>query len=122
MKGTFPVRARPAPAPIMFAHRLGRKLTQIRKAGKLAPWLRPDAKSQVSVVYENDQPVAISNVERLKDSGVTAIVGAYGSGITFVTTQEAEKYRIVVHSFSTRDPVGPSLRDFFHRKRRLVYG
>ncbi len=50
------------PAPIMFAHRLGRKLTQIRKAGKAAPWLRPDAKSQVSVVYENDRPVAISNV------------------------------------------------------------
>jgi len=50
------------PAPIMFAHYLGRKLTQIRKAGKLAPWLRPDAKSQVSVVYENDKPIAISNV------------------------------------------------------------
>ncbi len=49
------------PAPIMFAHRLGRKLTQIRKAGK-AHWLRPDAKSQVSVVYEDDVPVAISNV------------------------------------------------------------
>ena len=49
------------PAPIMFAHRLGRELTKIRKAGK-CPWLRPDAKSQVSVVYENDQPVAISNV------------------------------------------------------------
>jgi len=49
------------PAPIMFAHRLGRKLTQIRKSGKIH-WLRPDAKSQVSVVYENDEPVAISNV------------------------------------------------------------
>ena len=49
------------PAPIMFAHRLGRRLTQIRKSGKIH-WLRPDAKSQVSVVYENDQPVAISNV------------------------------------------------------------
>jgi S-adenosylmethionine synthetase len=49
------------PAPIMFAHRLGRELTRIRKAGK-CPWLRPDAKSQVSVVYENDKPVAISNV------------------------------------------------------------
>jgi S-adenosylmethionine synthetase len=49
------------PAPIMFAHRLGRKLTQIRKTGKV-PWLRPDAKSQVSVVYENGKPVAISNV------------------------------------------------------------
>ena len=33
------------PAPIMFAHRLGRELTRIRKAGKLAKWLRPDAKS-----------------------------------------------------------------------------
>ena len=49
------------PAPIMFAHRLGRELTKIRKSGK-CPWLRPDAKSQVSVVYENDKPVAISNV------------------------------------------------------------
>jgi len=49
------------PAPIMFAHRLGRELTKIRKSGK-APWLRPDAKSQVSVIYENGKPVAISNV------------------------------------------------------------
>ena len=49
------------PAPIMFAHRLGRRLTQVRKSGKVH-WLRPDAKSQVSVLYENDQPVAISNV------------------------------------------------------------
>jgi len=49
------------PAPIMFAHRLGRELTKIRKAGKVA-WLRPDAKSQVSVVYENGKPVSISNV------------------------------------------------------------
>jgi S-adenosylmethionine synthetase len=49
------------PAPIMFAHRLGRELTRIRKTGKV-PWLRPDAKSQVSVIYEDDRPVAISNV------------------------------------------------------------
>jgi S-adenosylmethionine synthetase len=49
------------PAPIMFAHRLGRQLTKIRKAGGAA-WLRPDAKSQVSVVYENNKPVRIANV------------------------------------------------------------
>src|SRR5262245_10294068 len=49
------------PAPIMFAHRLGRRLTKIRKSGKV-PWLRPDAKTQVSVVYENGRPVAIANV------------------------------------------------------------
>ena len=50
------------PAPIMYAHRLGKRLTQIRKAGKVAKWLRPDAKSQVSVVYEDNKPVGISNV------------------------------------------------------------
>ena len=49
------------PAPIMFAHRLGRELTRIRKGGSV-PWLRPDAKSQVSVIYENDKPVGIANV------------------------------------------------------------
>jgi S-adenosylmethionine synthetase len=49
------------PAPIMYAHRLGRALTKIRKAGKV-DWLRPDAKSQVSVVYEKNRPVAISNI------------------------------------------------------------
>jgi S-adenosylmethionine synthetase len=50
------------PAPIMFAHRLGRKLTEIRKAGKAAKWLRPDAKSQVSVEYVDGKPTRITNV------------------------------------------------------------
>src|SRR5882762_7286425 len=49
------------PAPIMFAHQLGSELTRIRKSGKVK-WLRPDAKSQVSVRYINDQPVEITNV------------------------------------------------------------
>jgi S-adenosylmethionine synthetase len=49
------------PAPIMFAHRLGRELTRIRKTGKVK-WLRPDAKSQVSVEYQDGKPVAIRNV------------------------------------------------------------
>ena len=50
------------PAPIMYAHRLGRELTAIRKAGKLAKWLRPDAKSQVSVEYVDGKPTRIVNV------------------------------------------------------------
>src|SRR5213596_2049953 len=49
------------PAPIMFAHRLGRELTRIRKNGKVG-WLRPDTKSQVSVIYENGKPIGISCV------------------------------------------------------------
>lgn len=43
---------------------------------------------------ESKPPVAISTVERLKDAGAAAIIGAYASGLTFVTTQEAEKYGI----------------------------
>ena len=49
------------PAPIMFAHRLGRELTRIRKTGGVK-WLRPDAKSQVSVEYEDGKPVRVTNV------------------------------------------------------------
>jgi S-adenosylmethionine synthetase len=49
------------PAPIMFAHQLGCELTRVRKTGAVK-WLRPDAKSQVSVQYVNDQPVRITNV------------------------------------------------------------
>ncbi len=49
------------PAPIMYAHRLGRELTKIRKKGNVK-WLRPDAKSQVSVQYEDGKPVHVTNV------------------------------------------------------------
>ena len=49
------------PTPIMLAHRLGRKLTEIRKSGKVK-WLRPDAKSQVSVRYVDGKPVEVVNV------------------------------------------------------------
>ena len=49
------------PAPIMYAHRLGSHLTKLRKTGK-AKWLRPDAKSQVSMLYENDKPVKVTSV------------------------------------------------------------
>ena len=49
------------PAPIAWAHRLMRRFTEERKEGRI-PWLRPDAKSQVSVVYEDGRPVRIDAV------------------------------------------------------------
>lgn len=49
------------PAPITYSHRLVKRQSEIRKSGKLS-WLRPDAKSQVTFVYENNQPVAIDAV------------------------------------------------------------
>jgi len=49
------------PAPITLAHRLVKRQAQVRKNGKL-PWLRPDAKSQVTLRYENDVPVGLEAV------------------------------------------------------------
>jgi S-adenosylmethionine synthetase len=49
------------PAPITLAHRLVKRQAQVRKNGKL-PWLRPDAKSQVTLRYEDDAPVGVEAV------------------------------------------------------------
>ncbi|HEV8238537.1 MAG TPA: methionine adenosyltransferase [Thermoanaerobaculia bacterium] len=49
------------PLPILLAHQLARGLAEDRKNGSEA-WLRPDGKTQVSVVYENDRPVAVADV------------------------------------------------------------
>jgi len=49
------------PFPIHYAHELVKQQSKVRKSGIL-PWLRPDAKSQVSVRYENHRPVAIDTV------------------------------------------------------------
>lgn len=49
------------PAPITYAHRLVKRQAEVRKNGTL-PWLRPDAKSQITFVYENGRPVAIDAV------------------------------------------------------------
>ena len=49
------------PMPIMLAHRLTRALAKYRRSGAL-PFVRPDGKSQVTVVYENDKPVYIDTV------------------------------------------------------------
>ncbi|MEG0996901.1 MAG: methionine adenosyltransferase, partial [Clostridia bacterium] len=49
------------PLPISLAHRLCRKLSEVRKDGTL-PWLRPDGKSQVTIVYENGRPIALDTV------------------------------------------------------------
>ena len=49
------------PAPIFYAHRLVRRLAEVRKSGTL-PWVRPDGKAQVSVRYEDGRPRAVETV------------------------------------------------------------
>ncbi|MDH5361470.1 MAG: methionine adenosyltransferase, partial [Gammaproteobacteria bacterium] len=49
------------PAPIYYSHRLVQRQAEVRKNGSL-PWLRPDAKSQLSIRYENGKPVGVDAV------------------------------------------------------------
>lgn len=49
------------PLPIMLAHRLTKRIDEVRESGELK-WLRPDGKSQVTVRYENGKPVAIAKL------------------------------------------------------------
>lgn len=49
------------PAPIEFAHRLMERQSELRRSGEL-PWLRPDAKAQVTLKYDGNQPTAIDAV------------------------------------------------------------
>jgi S-adenosylmethionine synthetase len=49
------------PAPILLAHRLAKRLAELRHSGEFK-WLRPDGKAQVTVAYEGDRPVAVDTV------------------------------------------------------------
>lgn len=69
------------PFPIDYSHRLVKQQAEIRKAGKL-PWLRPDAKSQVSVRYEDGKPVAVDTV-------VLSTQHADEEGLTWERIQDA---------------------------------
>jgi len=78
------------PAPVMFAHRILRKMAEIRHAGIQAPWLRPDCKSQVALQYENGKMVGIKNV--------------------VVSTQHsADADNAIIRSFITDEIIKPSL-------------
>src|SRR5213079_1253750 len=49
------------PLPIMLAHRLARRLSQVRRSGDV-PYLRPDGKTQVTIEYSGDEPVRLDTV------------------------------------------------------------
>jgi|TARA_A200000113_G_scaffold54916_1_gene45928 S-adenosylmethionine synthetase len=78
------------PAPVMFAHRILRKMAEIRKTTQEATWLRPDCKSQVALKYDDGKMVGIENV--------------------VVSTQHADSAENeTIRSFITEEIIKPSL-------------
>jgi len=73
------------PAPIDYAHRLCKRQAEVRKNGTL-PWLRPDAKSQITFRYEDGKPVAIQAV---------VLSTQHSPDVSLVTLQEAVMEEII---------------------------
>jgi S-adenosylmethionine synthetase len=73
------------PLPILLSHRLARELAALRKAGEV-DWLRPDSKTQVSVQYEGNKPVRVSDV---------LVSTQHASGVDRETIAELVKLRLV---------------------------
>ena len=67
------------PAPISYAHRLMERQAELRRSGAL-PWLRPDAKSQVTFAYENGKPVRLDAVVLSTQHDPEIIVYHYENG------------------------------------------
>ncbi len=79
------------PAPISFAHKLGRELTRLRKSGEI-PWLRPDGKTQVSIEYDGYKPVR-----------ATTLV---------VSSQHSEDVKQIAYAIGHPEPVSVSVDTF----------
>ena len=78
------------PVPIQIAHRLTERLTKLRKDGTL-PWLRPDGKSQVSVKYNDKQPISIDKtVIATQHDDMIAEYGSERGELEFVKNQVIE--------------------------------
>jgi S-adenosylmethionine synthetase len=101
------------PAPIQIAHKLAYQLAQVRKTKKQGiDWLRPDGKTQVSVRYENDKPVAIE-----------AIVVSTQHGPDVKTKQIHEAIReLVIKPIVPKNLIGPKTKFHINPTGRFVIG
>ena len=99
------------PLPIALSHRLARRLAEVRKDGTL-PWLYPDGKTQVTVAYENDKPVAVD----------TIVVSAQHAPDVSQETIRAEILKHVVEPVVPAELLTPETRYFINPTGRFVIG
>ena len=99
------------PLPIALSHRLARRLAEVRKNGTL-PWLYPDGKTQVTVAYENDRPVAVD----------TIVVSAQHAPEVSQETIREEILKLVVEPVVPAELLTPETRYFINPTGRFVIG
>jgi S-adenosylmethionine synthetase len=100
------------PLPIWLAHRLAMRLAQVRRSG-LIPYLRPDGKTQVTVVYEGSRPVAIDTV---------LISTQHEDGVDSLTTIMNDVLEHVITPMLPADLDTSSMRVFVNPSGKFVLG
>jgi len=99
------------PLPIMLAHKLTRRLSQVRREG-LIDYLRPDGKSQVTVEYEGDRPVRVEAV----------IVSAQHSGLVPIETVREDILEKVIQATVPAELLDEKTKYFINPTGRFVTG
>ena len=99
------------PMPISLAHKLAKRLAQVRKDGTL-PYLRPDGKSQVTIEYEDDRPVAVE----------TIVVSNQHSPDVPMEQLRADIKREVIDAIVPKELMRPETKIFINPTGRFVIG
>ena len=99
------------PLPIALSHRLARRLAEVRKDGTLS-WLYPDGKTQVTVAYENDRPVAVDTI---------VVFAQHAPEVSQETIRE-EILKHVVEPVVPAELLTPETRYFINPTGRFVIG
>jgi len=99
------------PLPIMLAHKLTRRLTQVRKE-EILDYLRPDGKSQVTVEYEGDKPVRVEAV----------IISAQHSNLVKIETLREDILEKVIHAVVPSSLLDSKTKYFINPTGRFVVG
>jgi S-adenosylmethionine synthetase len=99
------------PLPIMLAHKLTRRLTQVRKE-EILDYLRPDGKSQVTIEYEGDKPVRVEAV----------IISAQHSNLVKIETIREDILEKVIHAVIPSSLLDSKTKYFINPTGRFVVG
>jgi S-adenosylmethionine synthetase len=99
------------PLPIMLAHKLTRRLTQVRK-DEILDYLRPDGKSQVTIEYEGDKPVRVEAV----------IISAQHSNLVKIETIREDILEKVIHAVVPSSLLDSKTKYFINPTGRFVVG